>query len=75
MPEFEVSSKKNKLVDLLMASKLVPSKTEAKRQIEQGAVKVDGQIVEDPEAQVELADGELVLQKGKRGFAKIVLKN
>jgi tyrosyl-tRNA synthetase len=75
MPEVKVAARKNKLVDLLILAELVPSKTEARRQIEQGAVKVDGQVVEDAEAQVELADGQLILQKGKRGFAKIVFKD
>jgi tyrosyl-tRNA synthetase len=74
MPEFAVKERRNKLIDLLVASKLVPSKSEAKRQIEQGAVKVDGQAVEDVDAQVEITDDHLVLQKGKRGFVKIVLK-
>ena len=74
MPEVAVKERRLKLVDLLVTAKLVPSKNEAKRQIEQGAVKVDGQVVEDIEAQVEITDGSLVLQKGKRGFAKIVLK-
>ncbi len=75
MPEVTVSNRKNKLVDLLVLAKLVPSKAEAKRQIEQGAVKVDGQVVNDIEAQVEITDDQLVLQKGKRGFARIKLTN
>lgn len=75
MPEVKVSNRKNKLVDLLVLAKLVPSKAEAKRQIEQGAVKVDGQAVNDIEAQVEIADEQLVLQKGKRGFVRLVLKS
>lgn len=73
MPTFEVSEAKNKLVDLLVLAGLVTSKTDARRQIEQGAVRVDGQVVEDTEAFAEFADHEMVLQKGKRGFAKIVL--
>ncbi|MFA6161111.1 MAG: tyrosine--tRNA ligase [Patescibacteria group bacterium] len=75
MPEFEVSERRNKVVDLLVLAKLVPSKTEARRQIEQGAVKVDGQSVSDTEAEVEIVDHQLVLQKGKRGFARIKLKS
>jgi len=74
MPVIEVAARHHKLVDLLVASKLVPSKTEARRQIEQGAVKVDGQVVEDVEAEIEIAGTETVLQKGKRYFAKVVYK-
>lgn len=74
MPVHEITTRNNKLIDLLVATKLVTSKTEARRQIEQGAVKVDGQPVEDAEATVEIANKEMVLQKGKRSFVKIVLK-
>jgi len=74
MPVVEVFTRHHKLVDLLVASKLVPSKTEARRQIEQGAVKVDGQAVEDVDAEIEITGTETVLQKGKRYFAKVVLK-
>lgn len=75
MPEFTVDQKRQKLVDLLVLSVLAPSKSEARRQIEQGAVKVDGQPVDDPEAEIEMVNAHLVLQKGKRYFAKIILKS
>lgn len=74
MPVHQVSVRNHKLVDLLVQTGLVTSKTEARRQIEQGAVKVDSQPVEDAEAEVEIANKEMVLQKGKRHFVKIVLK-
>jgi tyrosyl-tRNA synthetase len=72
MPEFEVSSRHNKLVDLLVLAELVASKSEARRQIEQGAVKVNEEVIEDPEAEIEIQDKGTVIQKGKRFFAKIV---
>lgn len=72
MPEFKVDQKRHKLIDLLILSGLTPSKSEARRQIEQGAVKVDGQPVYDPESEVEMVNAHLVLQKGKRFFAKII---
>ena len=58
-----------KLVDALVASSLVASKTEARRQIEQGAVKVNERVVTDVNAEV--APGALI-QKGKRYFVKLV---
>lgn len=58
-----------KIDDLLVELKLVASKSEARRMIEQGAVKVDGQkIIDLKEISVET---RMVLQVGKRKFAKI----
>lgn len=74
MPVVQVGTRNHRLIDLLVSSGLVTSKTEARRQIEQGAVKVDGQVVEDTEAEIEIQGNESILQKGKRFFAKIVYK-
>lgn len=46
MPELSIAGAAS-LVDLLVAGKLAPSKTEARRLIEQGAVRVDGEAVAD----------------------------
>ena len=42
------------------------------RMIKQGAVKIDGEKVEDPKLQLSNA-GEAVYQVGKRKFARITL--
>lgn len=60
------------LVDALILANLVDSKTEARRQIEQNAVKVSGTVVTDVKMVVEIPSEGIVLQKGKRGFAKLV---
>ena len=61
------------VVDALVQSGLVPSKSEARRQIEQGGVRVDDAVVTDVNALVHpTADGS-ILQKGKRGFAKLLV--
>jgi tyrosyl-tRNA synthetase len=57
------------LVDALVQSKLVASKSEARRQIEQGGVKVDGSVVKDADSVVE---APAVIQKGKRHFVRLV---
>ena len=57
-----------KLVELLVISNLVKSKNEARRLIEQGGVKLDGQTVSDVNAPA--AEG--TLQVGKRVFAKVM---
>ncbi|MFH1078353.1 MAG: tyrosine--tRNA ligase [Patescibacteria group bacterium] len=58
-----------KLVDVLVQAGLVVSKSEARRQIEQGGVKVDGKVVKDVDATVK---APAVLQKGKRHFVRLI---
>jgi len=66
----ELKAKKGMtVVEALTASGLVSSKTDARRQVEQRGVKVDGQVVEDVAATV--AAGQVV-QKGKRHFVKLM---
>jgi tyrosyl-tRNA synthetase len=57
------------LTDALVASALVSSKTDARRQVEQGGVKIDGTVIRDPAALVRAGQ---VIQKGKRYFVKFV---
>lgn len=55
---------------LLVRTGLVASGGDAQRQIQQGAVSVDGAKVADRFARVP-ATGEIVLQRGKRHFARV----
>jgi tyrosyl-tRNA synthetase len=55
---------------LLVRAGLVASGADAQRQIQQGAVSVDGEKVADRMARVP-ATGEVVLQRGKRHFARV----
>ncbi|MBK7707649.1 MAG: tyrosine--tRNA ligase [Acidobacteria bacterium] len=65
-----LKSGKYNLSDLITQTGLAPSKKEAKRLIEQGGVKVDGEKVSNPAAEVELSE-EILLQVGKRRFLRI----
>ncbi|NIP82804.1 MAG: tyrosine--tRNA ligase, partial [Gemmatimonadetes bacterium] len=57
---------------LLVVAGLASSNSEAVRLIEQGAVAVDGEVVEDRNATVAAAAGaERVLRRGKRKFARV----
>ena len=56
---------------LLKAPDLVKSTSEARRLIRQGGVRIDGERVSDVELQVP-AQGEVVLQVGKRRILKVV---
>lgn len=59
------------ILDLLLDLKFVQSKGEAKRLIQGGGVKIDGNKISDPNYTVNI-DSEVVLQAGKRKFAKLV---
>ncbi|WP_233258861.1 tyrosine--tRNA ligase [Rubrivivax albus] len=56
---------------LLKQAGLVPSTSEALRLIEQGGVRVDGAVVSDKG--LKLAAGTVVVQVGKRKFARVTL--
>ena len=56
---------------LLKTPDLVKSTSEARRLIRQGGVRIDGERVSDVELQVP-AQGEVVLQVGKRRILKVV---
>ncbi len=58
------------LVDILVTTGLVPSRSEARRQIQQGAVRVDGKQIQDVYARIELSDAHVVAV-GKRRVVRI----
>jgi tyrosyl-tRNA synthetase len=60
------------LAHLLKSAQLVPSTSEAMRQIKQGAVRIDGERVEDA-ARSFTAGNTHVLQVGKRRIARVTL--
>lgn len=74
MPELTVTLTADGMgiASLLKEASLVASTSEAMRMIKQGAVKIDGEKVDDPKLQLAVA-GEAVYQVGKRKFARITL--
>lgn len=60
------------VVDMLVKSGLAPSKSEARRLMQGGGVKLDGTQLKDPSA-VFGKKGEYVLSKGKNRFVKIIV--
>ncbi|MEO0143234.1 MAG: tyrosine--tRNA ligase [candidate division WOR-3 bacterium] len=69
--EFRLKEKEIKIVDLLLLTKMMPSRAEAKRKIKEGAVEIDGQKVKDINALIEVTK-PFVLKAGKHKFLKIV---
>ncbi len=70
MPTFTVSEPVN-IVDLIAQTGLAKSKSAARRLIQQGGVRLNGDRVEDINAVIEVAD-EAVLQVGRRKFVKLL---
>jgi len=66
MPEYKLKSKET-VIDVLLNSKLVASKSDARRAIEQGGVSIDGEKVTNINAVATPG----ILKKGKRHFIKI----
>jgi tyrosyl-tRNA synthetase len=62
------------LIDVLVEAGFVTSKADARRQIEQGGVKVSDAVVMDIKAVVEPTADGVVIQKGKRHFVNVVKK-
>jgi tyrosyl-tRNA synthetase len=71
IPEIALSGAPLVITAVLKQAGLVPSGTEAVRNIEQGGVKVDGARVED--RALKLTPGTYVVQVGKRRFARVTL--
>lgn len=60
-----------KLVDFVVAEGLVPTKSEARRLIKQGGIKLGGVAVADTELLLQLGEST-VIQVGKRKFARLM---
>lgn len=70
--EGEVSSGSWKLVNLLTETNLATSKAEARRLIEQGGVRVEGEKISRHDAEIMLTNNDsLLIQVGKRKFLKV----
>jgi tyrosyl-tRNA synthetase len=68
--EVKMSEKSLNILDLLVRAKITETKSEARRLVEQKGVKIDGQIEDSWQKEIEIKDG-MIIQAGKRRFAKI----
>ncbi|MFZ0034184.1 MAG: tyrosine--tRNA ligase [Sedimentisphaerales bacterium] len=73
VPMVEISTEPIMASKLLVICKLVPSSSEAKRMIKQGAVEIDKNRIDGPNTQIIPTNG-MVIQVGKRKFAKLRIK-
>lgn len=81
MPSAEVDASQIEagvnILDLLLQVKLIPSKGEGRRLIQQNGLSVNGEKVKDIGTVIDnsyFGDGEMVVKKGKKTFLKITKK-
>lgn len=70
IPQVSLKARNYNIVDLISKLKLVSSKGEARRLVEQGGVKIDDRVVKDWKLVIRVRKGTLV-QVGKRRFVKV----
>ncbi len=78
MPQIILTNLKGKIriVDLLVESKIASSKSDARRLIKQGGIKLNKETVTDDDLTfnyVNLKDKDIIIQRGKRMFKRIVI--
>lgn len=61
------------ILHLLTTLQLVPSNSEARRMVQQGAVKIDGEKIADPTLTIVPREG-MIVQIGKRHLARVTMK-
>jgi tyrosyl-tRNA synthetase len=72
MPVYRLSVPEN-VVDIIAAAELARSKSQARRLVQQGAVRIDGKKIRDIETSIEVPEAEeVVLQVGRRRFLRLV---
>ena len=82
MPTTELSREdftdgKITVIDLLLETGLIPSKSEGRRLIQQGGIMINDEKIMDPAAAAAVKDfdkGYVIIKKGKKVFHKVVLK-
>ena len=70
--EVVIAAQTYRLADLVVASGLVETKGEAKRLIDQGGIKIDGEKATAASAEIDMTNGKsVILQVGKLKFARL----
>nr|WP_148270053.1 tyrosine--tRNA ligase [Mesotoga prima] len=71
IPEIKISTESVSVVDLLVSHANISSRSEARRLIDQGGVKVNDEVLNDIHSVIEISDGD-VLRIGKKRFYRLV---
>lgn len=70
VPQVLIKEKILNILGLLVKTKLISSKSEAKRLVLQKGVKIGGRVIDDWKQEIQIKDGQIV-QIGKRKFVRI----
>jgi len=70
--KFKIKTSPINIIQLLYDAGLISSKREGRRLIEQGAVKVDGEVITDITVELNIKD-ERILKVGKRRFLRVYI--
>lgn len=70
--EFKMKGGQKNILDILVESKLAASKSEARRLIDGGGVKADGEVIADYDTEIFPGKKGVLIQKGKRHFIRVV---
>jgi len=73
LPAEELTDGKIRIARLLTVLGLQSSMSEARRSVQQGAVRINGERIADPNGEVAPKDGDII-QVGKRKFARIAIR-
>lgn len=71
MPEIKLVEDSISIVDLLVSRAKIQSRSEARRLIDQGGVRINDQVLDDIHSVLEISDGD-VLRIGKKRFYRLV---
>ncbi|MCL6466074.1 MAG: tyrosine--tRNA ligase [candidate division WOR-3 bacterium] len=75
IPEYVLPPEGINIVELISLTGLLPSKSEARRKLQEGAVYLDGQRVADPNYLVKNTGNPMILKVGKRRFLRLISRN
>lgn len=70
IPEIKLGGP-DKLVSILAAAGFIKSRSEGRRLVEEGGVKVDGVVATDIEQMIQPTNEGVIIQKGKRHFVRV----
>lgn len=71
IPELKIEDDSISLIDAIRQAGFAKSNGEARRFIQQGAVSLDGEKVDDPLAVIEVSGSAVVLRVGKRRYVRV----
>jgi tyrosyl-tRNA synthetase len=70
--EVQLTTRERSLAEILVECGLAESKSEARRLVEQNGIKLDGEVVNNPQRTVAPTEKGILIQKGKRFFVRVI---